>query len=173
MTEEKEFNSFSNEYLKYIESLLVKPVLNLGCGVVKFYSFNAMNVDYNPNIKPDILYDLNVFPYPFDDSSYNTIVMLHVLEHLKYPEKVIEECYRILKQGGKLIIAFPSERSENYHHPTHIQFFTKSILKDLVSIFPKTKVFGYRGDSHEVPSWLGKLIGIFAHKVWMCMAIKS
>lgn len=36
------------------------------------------------------------------------ITMLAVLEHLKYPEDVMKECYRVLKPGGALLITVPS-----------------------------------------------------------------
>jgi ubiquinone/menaquinone biosynthesis C-methylase UbiE len=48
----------------------------------------------------------------FKSKSADVITMLAVLEHMKYPEKMVRECYRILKPGGKLVITVPSPRNK-------------------------------------------------------------
>ena len=83
--------------------------LNLGCGYSK--RVGAINVDKYANCEPDVVHDLNVFPYPWDDDSVDGIVMFHVLEHLGDWWTVILECARILKPGGKLHIRVPDESS--------------------------------------------------------------
>jgi len=40
--------------------------------------------------------------------SFDAIAMSHVIEHLPNPKKVIEECHRILKPQGRLVIATPN-----------------------------------------------------------------
>ncbi|MBL7141886.1 methyltransferase domain-containing protein [Patescibacteria group bacterium] len=45
---------------------------------------------------------------PLPDESVDCITMLAVLEHLNYPERVLEECWRILKKDGYLIITIPA-----------------------------------------------------------------
>lgn len=44
-------------------------------------------------------------------NSADIITILAVLEHLKHPEEIIKECYRILKKGGVLLITVPSPSS--------------------------------------------------------------
>ena len=56
----------------------------------------------------DILHNLNVFPYPFEENHADTIVAGEVIEHLLHPFKFLEECYRILKPDGVLIITTPN-----------------------------------------------------------------
>ena len=69
------------------------------------------------------------------------------MEHVDKPVEVLDECYRILKKGGKLYINFPP-----YYHPfgahlsdaigipwVHIPFSDKTLInayKDLVIEFP-------------------------------------
>jgi len=57
----------------------------------------------------DITHDLEVFPYPIEDNTYNIIYMSHVLEHIRWTEteKVLSELYRILKPDGSLEIFVP------------------------------------------------------------------
>jgi SAM-dependent methyltransferase len=45
---------------------------------------------------------------PIESELANVITMLAVLEHLVYPQAVINECYRILKPGGILLLTVPS-----------------------------------------------------------------
>src|SRR5262249_8323799 len=43
-----------------------------------------------------------------DDSSYDFILCTQVLEHCTHPQRIIDECYRVLKPGGTLIVTVPS-----------------------------------------------------------------
>ena len=42
-----------------------------------------------------------------DDNSVDFVVSVSVLEHVKYPQKVVKEMYRILKPGGIIYINVP------------------------------------------------------------------
>jgi len=44
----------------------------------------------------------------FDDHMFDLVVIWHVLEHLPAPDETIAECRRILKPGGRLIVAVPN-----------------------------------------------------------------
>jgi len=96
-----------------------KPLcLNLGCG--ETHKEEMVNVDLYGN--PDIVWDLQEFPYPWDDNSVDEILMNHVLEHLPNWWGAFTECARILKPGGKLYIHVPDESSpsaltyRDHHH---------------------------------------------------------
>jgi len=85
--------------------------INLGSGVdyKKSDGINSwVNVDY-ASCKCDVRHDVTVFPYPFKDESADVIEMNALLEHIpvKLQEGVINECWRILKPGGQLIIRVP------------------------------------------------------------------
>jgi|SRR6516162_2749623 ubiquinone/menaquinone biosynthesis C-methylase UbiE len=47
-------------------------------------------------------------PLPFADGEFDHVVMLAVLEHLKDPEKVLVEAFRVITPGGSLIMTWPS-----------------------------------------------------------------
>jgi len=53
---------------------------------------------------------------PYQNNSFDIVLMEDVLEHVEDPKKVIQECYRVLKLGGKLIIKFPSFKGMFSHH---------------------------------------------------------
>lgn len=67
---------------------------------------------YNPCITESsskgilvVTHDLNVFPYPFNDESFDVVVSNQVLEHLFYPVRFLEEVHRILKRNGYCVIS--------------------------------------------------------------------
>ena len=41
-----------------------------------------VTLDFNSDHNPDVVHDLNVFPYPFDDNSADEIHAYEVVEHL-------------------------------------------------------------------------------------------
>ncbi len=59
-------------------------------------------------IKNAQVWNLNSFPYPFDDEYFDSISLLAVLEHLFDPDEVIIEAYRLLKPGGQIVLALPN-----------------------------------------------------------------
>ncbi len=79
--------------------------LNLGCGERKKSGY--VNVDWKPGLAPEVLHDLNIFPYPFSDNFADLIEADHILEHLDKPFFIMKELHRILKPGGSLKIKVP------------------------------------------------------------------
>lgn len=85
-------------------------LLNLGCGDVKEPP-PWINVDAYSNCNPDVVWDLDVFPYPWPDNSVDEIQIRHTLEHLENWWEAFLEMTRILKPGGTLRIHVPDESS--------------------------------------------------------------
>jgi predicted SAM-dependent methyltransferase len=101
----------------------MEKVLDLGCGNRK--KEGSVGVDLNPGTNADIIHDLNVFPYPFEDSAFEKIYADNVIEHLDNVVKVMEELYRISKPEGIIIIKVPFFRSRYaFIDPTHKHYFT-------------------------------------------------
>lgn len=78
----------------------------------------------------------------FSDVEFDVVTMSHVLEHLWNSAKVLEECWRVLKPGGKLVIVTPNLASlghrllrEAWPHldpPRHFVLFDTQGLKEEV-----------------------------------------
>lgn len=49
---------------------------------------------------------------PFEDTSFDVVTMLAVLEHIEKEQEILKEIYRVLVPGGKLIITVPSVWSQ-------------------------------------------------------------
>ncbi len=84
--------------------------INLGSGQRKFDGF--VDVDINPRWEPDVLADGVDMPM-FPDGSADLIVSHHNLEHYGCGEAkpMIQECLRILRDGGSLIVCVPDMRA--------------------------------------------------------------
>ena len=46
---------------------------------------------------------------PFDDDSFDVIIMAEILEHLRNPLKLMEKAKRLLKQNGVILVSLPNE----------------------------------------------------------------
>ncbi len=101
--------------------------LNLGCG--RDVRHGWVNVDKVKLDGVDVVHDLDMFPYPFDDNSVDYILMKHTLEHLDDVVRVMEECHRILKPNGRLEIIVPYYKYKSaFTDPTHRHFFTEQSM---------------------------------------------
>ena len=71
----------------------------------------------------------------FSDKVFDLVFCSEVIEHLVNPENLLQELYRVLRPGGKLIISVPNSAFWVYRiagllgktvselqHPKHIQF---------------------------------------------------
>ncbi len=100
----------------------MERTLDIGCGKNKIPG--ALGLDIDAGLHPDILHDLNSYPYPIRDNAFNKIYAQHVTEHLDDPLKFSQECRRILKPGGSIFIETPHFSSRvAYFKPGHKRFF--------------------------------------------------
>lgn len=98
-------------------------ILHIGSG--KRPLPGATTLDINPRHYPDVLWNLNEFPYPFDDNTFDMVVCEHVLEHLQDVIRVMEEIHRVSKPRGRIHIRVPHFSSLNFNtDPTHTHSFS-------------------------------------------------
>lgn len=98
--------------------------LDVGCGTAKVKG--AIGIDRVKLPGVDIIQDLNKFPWPFKDESFDEIYMNDIIEHLDNTIKIMEECHRLLKSQGKLFIrvVYWNHRYA-FSDPTHVHFFSE------------------------------------------------
>jgi SAM-dependent methyltransferase len=97
--------------------------LHIGAGKRKIAG--AVTLDINPRVNPDVLWDLNVFPYPFEDCTFDRVVCEHVIEHLREVISVMEELHRVCKPRGRVYVTVPHFSSLNFNtDPTHVHAFS-------------------------------------------------
>lgn len=113
-------------------------VLDVGAGGDSL----SASYDYLPRIKEYIAIDVvegdldvraDGAKLPFCDGIFDTIIISDVLEHVK-PQKVtsmIEEAYRVLKSGGKVLITTPF-LFHMHQEPNDYQRFTELGLREIL-----------------------------------------
>ena len=105
-------------------------VLNLGCGHVKRnfpeadVATEIVGVDISSQSQADVIHDLNRFPYPLDSDSFDLVIMQDVIEHLENVPAVLDEIYRVARDGAVIRIRTPHYSSYYaYNDPTHRRAF--------------------------------------------------
>ena len=136
-------------------------LLELGCGRGEFLNnfkdlgLDVIGVDISPEAVAfenglDVkLCDVENEKLPFDDNTFDVIYSKSFIEHLYYPEKYLEEAYRVLKSNGILLTLVPDWESNYkiyYDDYTHRTPFTKMALTDAYKMygFKEVRVFKFR-----------------------------
>jgi predicted SAM-dependent methyltransferase len=100
--------------------------LVLGAGQRYIKEPEDITLDIKPFRGIDVVYDLNITPWPFDDCSFESLSALHVVEHLKSLISFMNESWRILKLGGSLYLVTPLAGVDpdlEWADPTHIRCY--------------------------------------------------
>lgn len=113
--------------------------LNLGCG--EDIKEGYVNVDFHSHVNPDVVHDLNVFPYPFEENTFDLVDAFHIIEHLDKPFLVMREMHRILKPGGMMHIKVP-HFSRGFTHPEHKSGFDVTFPYYFDRNFTKSGYYG-------------------------------
>lgn len=95
-----------------------KAWLDVGCGPSKLEGATGIDMFDLPGV--DVVYNLESFPWPFQDSQFDHIVCRHSINHLSDLVAVMAELHRICKPGGMIEIIAPHYASDNFNtDPTH------------------------------------------------------
>ncbi len=93
-------------------------ILDVGCGINKLAG--AIGIDRNPASRADVICDLDRFPYPFRDASFDKLQAIHVIEHVSDVIKTMEEFHRLVRAGGEVFIVTPHYTDfSSFCDPTH------------------------------------------------------
>lgn len=112
--------------------------LNLGSGQFKLQGY--VNVDSQAASEPDLVWDLEKTPWPFDSDVAHEIVMTHVLEHLGQEKSVyfaiLKELYRVSAPNGRVLVTVPHPRHDTFWvDPTHV----RAILPESMMMLSKAR----------------------------------
>ncbi len=93
-------------------------ILDIGCGANKMKG--AIGIDRVSLPHVDIVHDLNSFPYPFEQNTFDEIYATHIIERLDSITRTMEELHRIAKPNAKVTIITPHYSDfSSWNDPTH------------------------------------------------------
>ena len=102
--------------------------LNLGAGNDILDGFENHDITKLPGI--DVVFDLNQYPWPWNDDAFEEVVANDLLEHLDNFMRAMEELHRIIAPNGKLKLSVPYWNSTSrYIDPTHKMGFHEDTFK--------------------------------------------
>lgn len=111
-----------------------------------FFFCNGKTLKYFENYQDYIKDKVDVQNIPYDDNTFDYIIINHVLEHVPQDKKAISEIYRVLKPGGVAFISVPiggektmederintpELRLKYYDDPTHLRLYGRDLKEKL------------------------------------------
>lgn len=116
--------------------------LDVGCGFNKQHGFVGMDKRAVEGV--DIVHDAESFPWPLEDASCDTVLMSHVVEHIKpwLQIDLMNEAWRVLRVGGQLWIATPYATSFGYSQdPTHCSPWNEATVTYFIQGEPLYEIY--------------------------------
>jgi hypothetical protein len=105
--------------------------LNVGCGFNRIAGF--LNADKSPACHPDMVFDAETLPWPWQANALEEILFNHSLEHMGAGAslflEIIRELYRVCGPSALVRINVPHPRHDNFiNDPTHVRAVTPAML---------------------------------------------
>jgi SAM-dependent methyltransferase len=161
-----------HQVLALVDEFQPKTVLEVGAGngalalqlLQRGLQVEACDIKPGPSELPGIsirAVDLNVVPLPYADEAFDLITCCHVIEHLENPHSLIRECHRLLRPGGRAIIALPNILNIQNRFRTFFSGITPT-YRALGRLGPIAEVAGSNINPipiHEL-IWLGAAYGL-------------
>ena len=130
---------FSSPVLYFCARRFGKRVVEIGSGTgsgvlgafpkhVQGLEINPIAVEYCKSIGLNVQLAKVDEVFPVADGAFDSCILDNVLEHIEDPRKTLDECYRITRPGGGLVIAVPGLRGFE-SDPDHKQFYDAAALR--------------------------------------------
>lgn len=94
----------------------------------------------------------DVMNLPFKDGSFDCVICLETMEHIKDPFRAMSEIYRILKPGGKFIGSAPFMYEIHGEEYGDYWRFTRQGWGELMKDFKNVSIAPYAG-KETTPGW--------------------
>jgi len=119
-----------------VQSLDIKqPILDIGgAGFRGIWGFDTKILDLSGNVD----YKMDATKMDIESESLQTVITTDTLEHVRYPQKMIDEIYRILIPGG-MVICTTVLIWDFHEYPGDYWRFTLQGLELLFTRFRKIK----------------------------------
>ncbi len=120
-----------------------KTILDVGSGLGDFLQtrprnlswgieVNKHNVDFSKQCGLQVSGITPGDKYPFQDNSFDFVILDNVLEHIEDPRHDLKEIHRVLKPGGTVIIGVPGKKGFA-HDADHKVYYDEASLTKLLA----------------------------------------
>lgn len=136
----------------FLDDLKPGKLLDVGCGDGKFlnrmkphgWAVDGVDFDSKAIANAKIKYGLDLHcgdlhGVKFADQTFDAVTMSHVIEHLPDPLKLLQELWRILKTGGRLVVTTPNSAGFGHQKfgaywfgidpPRHLKIYSPRTLR--------------------------------------------
>ena len=114
-----ELAKFSNKYI----------------GVDKFDTFISDDLRNNYDI---VFHKMEIPPLKnIEENSVDFVVTFQVIEHIQDDNYFLQEIFRVLKPGGKLLLTTPNKLMSLSRNPWHIREYSPKEMKDILKKYFK------------------------------------
>ncbi len=129
-------------------------VLDLGCGSKKWPG--AVGLDISSDTAADVVHDLEAFPYPLEDDSFDVVLMQDVIEHIGDLYGLMGEVHRVARPAARVLLRTPHFSSLlAYGDPTHKHYLSLLAIEGLAEPgFAHYTSTRFRVLSNRVDLWL-------------------
>ena len=135
--------TLNRAFKKVLPKLIMGEILEIGAGEYISHleylkgNYRYFSLDILLSGKPAIVGDACVMP--LKDNSIDSIIMTEVLEHIPIPDLLIQECKRVLKNGGVVVgstrFIYPQHGAPNDYYR-----FTEDSITMLFGVFSECKI---------------------------------
>lgn len=122
------------------------PVLDLGAGEDPYRSRlpqDTISMDIDPTWKPAVVGDAHALP--FGDAKFNGVVASQVFEHLHDGRLAASELARVLRPGGRLVLAVPFLYWLHQEPHDYVRYTRHGLQRLLGNEFEDIDITGYGG----------------------------
>lgn len=169
----KKFN-MKYKYEKACNGIRRGKILDIGCGVGDFlakakdegWKIKGIELDLDARNQAEKKLKTIILPperiSELEDNYYDVVTMWHVLEHVSDLKEEISQLERLVKPGGRLVIAVPNHQSYDAKHykdkwgayevPRHLYHFSQDAIANIFkdSQFKLEKIERMSWDSYYV-----------------------
>jgi len=148
-------DAVSIKHIDWCKKRAGRRILDFGCATgnycrrLKELGFECVGADVNEayiksaqqkGVEAYLIKDI----LPFEDKSFDTVIMFELLEHIENPENILKEAKRVARKNILLSVPnntqfyFLKDMRLTYEHMLeldHRQFFTKQSLSDLLGSY--------------------------------------
>lgn len=114
----------------------------------------------------------SILSLPYEENFFDYIFCIETFEHIPPSQSsyAVQELFRVLKKGGRLILSVPSMRLPLAERPRHYRHFTSSLIEEVFS--PPFLIEKFCGQ--EKKTWFVNFVsGLYENRLWRIIPLMN